>query len=156
MSRFRTLQKTVSKSKHYLIDLQHIKCIFAQYLSKFSETYFEHPTFQGVITFRHVNPGCRCACPGHSMCSIGPSARPCYIRKLSKELSPHVQGVTGFRIARDSSNSKPLWNCPLMCKGLQTFVLHAMAPTQSFNGYVHILTLFAIEEEVERELIFAV
>ena len=112
--------------------------------------------FQGVITFRHVNPGCRCACPGHSMCSIGPSARPCYIRKLSKELSPHVQGVTGFRIARDSSNSKPLWNCPLMCKGLQTFVLHAMAPTQSFNGYVHILTLFAIEEEVERELIFAV
>ena len=20
--------------------------------------------FQGVITFRHVNPGCRCACPG--------------------------------------------------------------------------------------------
>ena len=25
---------------------------------------FEHPTFQGVITFRHVNPGCRCACPG--------------------------------------------------------------------------------------------
>ena len=25
---------------------------------------FEHPTFQGVITFRHVNPGCRYACPG--------------------------------------------------------------------------------------------
>ena len=25
---------------------------------------FEHPTFQGVITFRHVNPGCRFACPG--------------------------------------------------------------------------------------------
>ena len=48
MSRFRTLQKTVSKSKHYLIDLQYIKCIFAQYLSKFSETYFEHPTFQGA------------------------------------------------------------------------------------------------------------
>ena len=47
MSRFRTLQKTVSKSKHYLIDLQYIKCIFAQYLSKFSETYFEHPTCKG-------------------------------------------------------------------------------------------------------------
>ena len=82
MSRFRTLQKTVSKSKHYLIDLQYIKCIFAQYLSKFSETYFEHPTFQGVITFRHVNPGCRFACPG--LCAplgfqpaLAKSARPC-------------------------------------------------------------------------------
>ena len=48
MSRFRTLQKTVSKSKHYFIDLQHIKCIFSQYLSKFSETYFEHPTYMGA------------------------------------------------------------------------------------------------------------
>ena len=52
MSRFRILQKTVSKSKHYLIDLQYIKCIFAQYLSKFFETYFEHPTCKGksIIT----------------------------------------------------------------------------------------------------------
>ena len=50
MSRFRILQKTVSKSKHYLIDLQYIKCIFAQYLSKFFETYFErkHP-MQAVL-----------------------------------------------------------------------------------------------------------
>ena len=48
MSRFRTLQKTVSKNKHYLIDLQYIRCIFAQYLSEFFETYFEHPTLQGA------------------------------------------------------------------------------------------------------------
>ena len=66
MSRFRTLQKTVSKSKHYLIDLQYIKCIFAQYLSKFSETYFEHPTFQGATAPTWGDPGCRFACPGLS------------------------------------------------------------------------------------------
>ena len=50
MSRFRTLQKTVSKNKHYLIDLQYIRCIFAQYLSEFFETYFEHPTWKGNST----------------------------------------------------------------------------------------------------------
>ena len=108
-----------------------------------------------------------------AMCSIGPlltsSAAaqqfkqawlhsPCTMIQpaLAISVSPRVQGVTDFHIARGNSNSKPQWNCPLVCKELQTFVLHAVAPTQSLNGYVHILPLFAIEKEVERELIFAV